>query len=174
MPMAAFRKEAATPATGEGALRPFRPFQRFIRLSGSLHAAPRRRSARRLDRASAGAHDRGRRMPVGQSRRHAVISQSLQISAAFFSCAVLRVALRRCSGARRLPGNDQMQFWHGARPSRDCRLCDAWRPRDDVLPRAHNVPLLVRDVRESCAPPFWSPCSSVSARFVCDNRSTGY
>ena len=54
-----------------------------------------------------------------------------------FSCALSHAALRRCSGARPPQGNDRMQSWHDARPSRDCPLCGAWRLRDDTW-RVHR------------------------------------
>jgi hypothetical protein len=55
------------------------------------------------------------------------------------SCAFSHAALRHGSDARRPPDNDRRQSEHDARPSRDCPLCDAWRPHDDVCQRAHSV-----------------------------------
>jgi hypothetical protein len=60
---------------------------------------------------------------------------------------------------------------HDARPFRDCPLCDALRPRDDVWQLGHGVAPLVRDARESCAVPFSVlPDFRVSTHFIGDGR----
>ena len=47
-----------------------------------------------------------------------------------------------------------MQSLRDARPSHDCRHCDARRPNDDVWQRVRNVALLVRGAHEFYAPAF--------------------